>query len=314
MSKQKLINTVRLEGYIYECKLEEKVTGPQSKNPGTTFISGNLDIATDNELTNIVSVHYTYVTEKTAKGQTNRTFEVLKGIIDGKYGNVMAVGKDKAAKVRIDTAIALNDFYNRENELVSAKRNEGGFVQIVEKIAEGENDRNNFRADMVITNVRRIEADEEHNLPEKMILHGCIFDFKKALLPVDFTILKPEAMDYFESLEPSQKNPVFTKIGGKQISQTIVRTYTEESAFGEDSVRTVTTNRKDWIINYAAKETYSFGTDEDCDMTPAFLAEAMQNREVYLATIKQRQEEYNASKGNTTAAPMAAKSDSPFNF
>ena len=125
---------------------------------------------------------------------------------------------------------------------------------------------------------------------------------------------RKEVMDYFESLEPSQKNPVFTKIGGKQISQTIVRTYTEESAFGEDSVRTVTTNRKDWIINYAAKETYSFGTDEDCDMTPAFLAEAMQNREVYLATIKQRQEEYNASKGNVAAAPMAAKSDSPFNF
>ena len=312
--RKNFLNSVRIEGYVYECtKLEEKVSGPNSKNPGTPFIAGILNIATDDEITNIVSIHFTYVTEKTAKGNVNKTYTVLKDIINGKYPNVMTVGKEKAAKVRIDTAIAVNDFYNRDGELVSAKRNEGGFVQIVNKLPEKENDRNHFDADMIITNTRRIEADDEKNLPEKMILHGCIFDFKKSLLPVEFTVLKPAAMDYFESLEPSQKNPVFTRIGGNQISQTVVKTITEESAFDEGMVRTVTTNRKDWIVTYAPKETYSFGADEDCDMTPAFLAEAMQNREVYLATIKQRQDEYNASK-NGVAAPMAAKADSAFNF
>jgi hypothetical protein len=47
-------------------------------------------------------------------------------------------------------------------------------------------------------------------------------------------------------------------------------------------------------------------------MTVAELNEAITNRETYLATIKQRQEEYKASKG---AAPtIAAPAAGAFNF
>ena len=307
---KKCINQTHIEGLLYEHKLELKEAGPKSKNPGTKFISGTVDIATDDAGINIVPVHFTYVTEKTAKGSTNATFTTLMNIIDKKFGTVMANGKDNAVKLRIDSALALNEFYTDRNgteELVSAKRNEGGFVHVADALAEDENTRNTFTCDILITNVTIKEADAEKNLPEKAIIKGAIFDFRNSLMPVEFSAVNPKAIAYFESLEASNKNPTFTKVWGRQVSETVVRTITEESAFGEDSVREVKSSRKDFVITGASKEPYAWDSEET--ITANELAEAIAARETYLATIKQRQDEYKASQ---TAA--ATPSNSGFNF
>ena len=110
--KKALINNTHIEGLLYEHKLEEKVTGPQSKNPGTKYIAGTVDIATDDALTNIVSVHFSYVTPTTAKGTANATYAILADIISGRHASIMGDGAEKAAKLRIDSAIALNEFYS----------------------------------------------------------------------------------------------------------------------------------------------------------------------------------------------------------
>ena len=161
---------------------------------------------------------------------------------------------------------------------------------------------------MLITNVSIKEADEEKNLPEKAIIKGAIFDFRGSLLPVEFSAINPKAIAYFESLDASSKNPTFTKLWGRQVSETITRTITEESAFGEDSVREVKSSRKDFVITGASKEPYEW--DSEDTITANELGEAIANRETYLATMKQRQDEYKASQGGNTAAP----SNSGFNF
>ena len=309
-----MINRTHIEGLIYEHDLQMRESGPNSKNPGTQFIMGNVQIATDDAMTNIVPVHFTYVTATTSKGNPNATFTILSQIIDGTLGSVMANGADSAAKVRIDSAIGLNEFYSDKNgqeELVSAKRNEGGFVHTVAALAEDEASRNTFEADILITNVRIVDADEERNLPEKAIIKGAIFDFRKALMPIEFSAINPNAISYFEGLGASSKEPVFTRVKGRQVSETITRKITEESAFGEASVREVTSNRKDWVINWAQSDPYVW--DDESTITAAELTEAMSNREVYLAGIKQRQDEYKASKGQATAA-TATPAKGAFNF
>ena len=309
-----MINRTHLEGLIYEHDLQMRESGPNSKNPGTQFIMGNVQIATDDAMTNIVPVHFTYVTATTSKGNPNATFTILSQIIDGTLGSVMANGADSAAKVRIDSAIGLNEFYsdrNGQEELVSAKRNEGGFVHTVAALAEDESSRNTFEADILITNVRIVDADEERNLPEKAIIKGAIFDFRKALMPIEFSAINPNAISYFEGLGASSKEPVFTRVKGRQVSETITRKITEESAFGEASVREVTSNRKDWVINWAQSDPHVW--DDESTITAAELTEAMSNREVYLAGIKQRQDEYKASKGQATAA-TATPAQGAFNF
>ena len=312
----KVKNETHIEGYLYEHALEKKVSGEKSKNPGTEFISGTVSIATDEDILNIVPVHFTYVTALTSSGKPNATFATLSNIIDGTYDTVMNGGKDNAAKIRIDSAIGLNEFYSDRSgkeELVSAKRNEGGFVHLVtDGLADDQRNRNTFKCDMLITNVRHIEADEERSLPEKAIVKGAIFDFRTSLLPVEFTAVNPGAISYFEGLDASNANPVFTQIWGRQVSETIVRTITEESAFGEAHVREVRTPHKDWVITGARPEPYVW--DDESTLTAAEVNEAGKAREIMLATLKQRQDEYKASKGAAPAKTINTPTNGNFNF
>ena len=302
--KKTMENVTHIEGILYEHNLESKVSGPNSKTPGTPFISGTISIATDDALTNIVQVHFTYVTPTTSKGSANATYTLLQNIIDGLVGTYMKDGADKAAKLRVDSAIGLNEFYsdrNGKSELVSTKRNEGGFVHLTNTLAEDEKVRNTFKCDMVITGVSHIDGDEEKKLPEKVIVKGAIFDFRKALLPVEFSATNPGAMAYYEGLGASNSEPVFTKVWGRQVSETIVREIREESAFGEDNVREVQTTRKDFVITGGAKDPYPW--DDEEFLTAKELTDAMTQRQTYLATIKQRQDEYKAAKNASIAAP-----------
>ena len=307
-----MINKTHIEGLLYQHTLEVKTSGPNSAKPGTVFISGNVDIATDDAMTNIVTVHYTYVTEKTSKGNANNTYIVLNDIVNGTLGSVMAHGVDNAAKLRIDSAIGLNEFYSDRNgkeELVSAKRNEGGFVHTVQTINEDEKTRNTFDVDMIITGTRTIEADADKNLPEKLILKGAIFDFRNSLLPVELSVLNPRAIDYFNGLDISGNNPTFTRLQGRQVSEVVVREVVEESAFGEPVVKKYPSSRKDWVVTWAATEPYEW--DDESSITAAELKKAMSERETALAAMKQRQDEYKASKGQGQIVAPAAGG---FNF
>ena len=307
---KKIINKTHVEGYLYQHSLELKESGPNSKNPGTVFITGNVDIATDNAMTNIVTVHYTYTTATTSTGKANATFNVLKDIIDGKLCSVMGHGADKAAMITIDSAIGLNEFYSDRNgkeELVSAKRNEGGFAVVKSSLNEDETRRNTFDVDMIITGTRMIEADDEKNLPEKLIIKGAIFDFRNALLPVEFSVLNPNAISYFEGLGVSGSDPVFTRLQGRLVSEVVKTRKVEESAFGEPIVKEFANTRKDYVITWAAAEPYVW--DDESSITATELKKAMTDRETYLATIKQHQDEYKTSK-NQAAAPAAGG----FNF
>lgn len=308
---KKMINTCHIEGYVYEHKLERKVSGPNSKTPNTPFINGTLSIATDEACTNVVSVHFSYVTETTKAGSANATYKLLESIIDGKISSVMGNGKENAGMVRIDSALDLNEWYDKDNNLVSVKRNEGGFLHQTNDLTEDENQRATFEVDMVITNVKRVEADEDKGTPEKVVIRGVVFNFRNAILPMEFSVLHPGAMNYFESLEASSKNPVFTRVKGMQVSRTVSKKVEETSAWGEVTVKEVKSSARDFVINWAQQEPYEW--DDENTILAEELNEAMTNRNVYLAEVKQRQDEYQASKNNTIK-PAAAPTKGTYNF
>ena len=311
---KKMVNRTFISGPVYQHSLELKVSGPDSKAPGTEFITGNLEIATDDAGVNIVPVHFTYTTAIYGKsGKPNDTFNTLKNFITGAYKTIMKDGAENATKVRIDSAIGLNEFYtdrNGKEELVSAKRNEGGFVHVISVLDEDEKKRNTFEVDMLITNVIRIDGDEEKKTNDKVVVKGAIFDFRNSLLPIEFSATNPRAMDYFENLGASTKTPVFTRLKGNQISETIVRQIVEESAFGDPSVREVKNTRKDFVITWASETPYEWDSEET--ITANELREAMAARETALATMKQRNDAYKASRGQASAAAVPAPG--AFNF
>lgn len=309
---RKALNRERVEGRIYDHDLALKtVQNTESKNYGKEFIGGSIDIATDDDNLNIVQVYFTYVTETTSKGNKNATFTALKNIIDnGK--TILNNGADNATMVRIDTALALNDFYtqrNGEEVLVSAKRNNGGFVTIINSLGDADT-RNTFECDMLINGTKYVEADPEKNIAEDyLVVKGAVFDFRNAILPVEFVVRNANGIKYFESLDASPQNMVFTKVWGKINSETIVTRREEESAFGEPSVKEYTRTVREWVITGTSKpdSVYEIG-DAENGITAEEIKKALADREVYLADVKKRADEYQASRnagpvvGDTAAA------------
>lgn len=309
-----LTNRVIVKGRLYDHKLVEKVSGEKSKNPGTSFITGEIMIATDKDCLNVVSIHYTYVTPTTANGKPNRTYNTLKNIVDGSIPTLINAAPNSAeVYVSCDTAIGIIDFPNNDGEWITSKRNEGGFISIV-----NENECSNyaenacFECVAVINGYTRLEPDEEKNLPERMILNCAIFDFRNSLMPIKLTILNPNGMNYIEDQEVSSKNPLLTRVKGTIISTTSTRTIEENGAWGEASVRTVKSSHKDYIVTWMQEVPYEWDTPDT--LTHEELQQMVQNRELYLASEKKRRADYEASLGRANSQSPAALAPGGFNF
>ena len=300
---RKNVNSIHVEGRIYQHTLELKtVQNKESENFGKPFIRGTIEVATDNEGLNIVPVEFTYVAEMTKKGTANKTFTEMKKIVDmGK--TILSDGFENATMVSIDTALAIKDFVASDNSMVSYPVANGGFVTVVSKIQESESERCKFKTDIVITGVNRVDANPEKYIDNDYVSVRCAaFDFRNALLPLELVVKNPGGMAYFESLDVTNANPVYTQVWGVLDFKTISVSVTEESAFGEAAVTKRDRKVKHWTITGASKVPYDFGDEKV--MTSEELVKAMQDREILLADVKKQREEWEAQK-NAAATPSA---------
>ena len=305
---RKNVNSEHIEGRVYQHNLELKtVSNQSSKNFGKQFINGTIEVATDEAGLNVVPVKFLYVTEMTAKGGKNKTYtELMKIITNGKTW--ITDGAADATKVSIDTSLALNDFVASDDTMVSAKENQGGFVTIVGELKEDEAARSTFRTDIVITGFQRVEADSERNIAQDYgVIRGAVFDFRNALLPVEFHVRNPLAINYFESLDITGAEPMYTQVWGNIVNKTESYNKTVESAFGGPAVDVRERKVREWLVTGALKVPYDFGDEKV--MTAEELTKAAQDREVHLAEVRKQREDYLAQKNTSnkafTATPVA---------
>ena len=66
------------------------------------------------------------------------------------------------------------------------------------------------------------------------------------------------------------------------------------------------------LVRYHSRLYYELDTPET--ITVNELNEAVNNREIYLATVRKQREEYKASKNNAAPSPAAAPAKGAFNF
>lgn len=319
---RKNLNTVHIEGRVYQHTLGiKKVKNQSSANFGKPYIGGTLEVATDEEGLNIIPVEFTFVTELTKQGKENRTYTALKTIIEaGKTW--ITDGPEAATKVSIDTSFALNDFVAKDGNMVSLKELNGGFVSIVSALKPNVKERNRFKLDVLITNIATIEADPEKHIDEDyMTVRGAAFDFKNALLPIDFVVRSEGVKKHFESFDDlSVAQPLYTQVYGTLNYKKV--TYTEEvETFGEAIVDTHERKVREWEITAGTKVPYDFG--DESVMTPEEVMKASQDRQIYLAEKKRQREEYleqkNANAGANSFMSAIANNDSsipaaPFKF
>jgi len=299
-------NEELIEGYVFSSDLELKVSGENSKNPGTKYISGNLNVATDEDGLNVIPVHYTYVTEFTKKTDEkgnpikNRTWTALTQIMEGakEKHTWLDGGKDSAMKVRLLTSADTSDYYRQSDDSMQTfQRNEGGFVNIVTDLSKGV--RNRFTLDIMIIGVEDVEADLERKVEEYAKIHAYIFNYKNDMQPFTLIAKSGPAIRYFLSLDASKRNPVYTQVAGTIENTTQVTKKTVESAFGEPSVDVTEKHIREWVINWAKVEPYVIGLDDT--ITADEINEAMNNRELHLAEVKTRAKKFFESQENAFA-------------
>lgn len=313
----KFINSLKIEGYVYGTgsgfdQLSVRVTGENSKHPGTTYIAGNLEIATDEDCLNIITVHYSYVTPTYASGKVNKTYDVLKTIIDNaETKTIMTGGKDNAFKVKCSgISLGINDFIASDGSKVATLRNENGFCELVNVFTEDEDEKHKFTTDMLITKVTRIEADPEKNIDADYAnVSGCVFGFGPKIIPATFVVKNEAGIKYFEDLEASPANPIFTKVWGRINCSITKIVKTEESAFGEAAVQTYDKKVREYVITGTAKVIYDFGDEEV--LTAEDVKEMSQARQTVLAEVQKRFDE--KSNAIATAPTAPSKKAAPKN-
>lgn len=294
-------NDVSVCGYVFDLgqkgrKLQKRVSGPNSKNPGQEFINGQINVATDDEGMNVVTVDFQFVYPTKKDGSPNNVFKVLEDLIED-CDTFEECGTD-ATQVRILGSVAVNDFVNNQGEMVAARMIRGGFIST--DVRRDPTFGATFDTDILIAGVTEREVEDGDDYAQ---IRGYVFNFFGEAIPVTLDAHNPAAINYFMSLDASNSNPVLTEVKGEITSATIERKIEEESAFGDPVVHTVTHSIRSWDIKWARPETYEW--DDESTLTKAEFKEMIMAREERLAAERKRHEEYLASKEGQSGFPAA---------
>lgn len=301
--KTNWINECHVEGYVFSHSLKERICGKNSRTPGQEFISGSIDVATDESATNVVRVAFSFVTPTYKRsGKPNATYEALKTIMNGP--TLETAGPSNALKVRVDGDIECNSFVSsRTNEMVKEQRMRGSFVHIENNVIF--KDFATFKAEMLICNfVCKEQADTGEDVGT---LSGYVFDFKGDLVPVIFDIHNKNGIDYYEKQEISNANRMFDTIQGKIISTTIKKEKEKDldgGAWGEPVVDFTSVPLRSWEVvsssGVVAMDDCEYLTEED-------LKNLVNRHEDNLAFIRKRFNERNKTKEPTAKAATTAE-------
>lgn len=295
MSK-KFVNNVNVAGYVFSHTLQERVS-----RKGVPFISGEVRVATDEDAMNVVPVNFRYVAEfwDAAGTKPNQNYSILQNLI-ANVKTFEEVGS-AATKIRIGGSAGVNDFVTRDGEMASPKRVEGSFVHVNDVREFGAT----FNIDTLITKCIEQEYEDQDSVVH---LSGYMWDFRKAIMPIDFTVRVPGGKDYFLGYDISTKNPLLTNVQGDIVSTVIENVTYTEGAFGDPVAHTTTRTIRGWDVNFASKEPMEF--DDESTLTKKELKQMLDEREEHLAEVKKNHDEYQAQRngnGFATTPKVASK-------
>jgi hypothetical protein len=212
-------------------------------------------------------------------------------------------GRD-AIKVRISGDIEVNDWVNRNGEMVSVRRLGGSFCnrhngQNITKPAE-------FEAEFLANTAMFHEVEDGDDYYE---LKGYVFNWRNELVPTSFSVSSPAGIKAFEDMEITQKEPKLVHIWGKVKTNTIVtqKESDEDLAFGVPAVTTTERTFTSWEV-CSASNPMEF--DDASTITVDEVQKLLADREEHLADVKKRYEE-RQSQGVTNVTP-ASSAEVPF--
>ena len=299
MAKQNFINNVSVRGYVFSHTLQER---DSTRNPGEKIIMGIVNVATDDDALNVVPVNF-FVNEKTKAGKTNATFANLHQII-AENKTYEECGMN-AARVRIQGAIDVNDFYGRDGQLVTGKRVRGSFLHFLnagEAISSDKVPATSFEADVLL---QAAVESESNDGSDYVSLRGFAFNYRGDVLPVTFSVQSEGGKNFFLGEDISAANPYFGKVWGNIKSTVVVSEQEEDSAktaFGAPQVHETSRTFRTWeVVGANVNE----GLGEDT-ITQAELTQKMGERNARLADLAARTQNQNNTAAGRAGFPASA--------
>jgi len=299
LAKQNFINNVSVRGYVFSHTLQER---DSTRNPGEKIIMGIVNVATDDDALNVVPVNF-FVNEKTKAGKTNATFTNLHQII-AENKTYEECGTD-AARVRIQGAIDVNDFYGRDGQLVTGKRVRGSFLHFLnagEAISSDKVPATSFEADVLL---QAAVESESNDGSDYVSLRGFAFNYRGDVLPVTFSVQSEGGKNFFLGEDISAANPYFGKVWGNIKSTVVVSEQEEDSAktaFGAPQVHETSRTFRTWeVVGANVNE----GLGEDT-ITQAELTQKMGERNARLADLAARTQNQNNTAIGRVGFPASA--------
>lgn len=298
---KKMLNNFNVAGYLYQVDLKKNtVKKESSKNFGKSFISGNIEVATDEDITNIIRINFQYVLPQYASGKSNYLYKTLNDFLENRDEyTYIAVGEHKCKRIEVTGKILTNDFYNKDGELISSIQNVGERINAIKGDVYF---KNTFKVDFLATSFVNNSADNK-----KSVVNGYTFNWNGSLNPVRFKLSNEKGIEFFEEQNISPSSPCFGMVNGTITNKSMVvkvQKSDKEAVFGEILVDEQTRQIKEHLIN-AMENTYTIGDGEVLSFEE--INKLKQEREVYLAGQKERQEEYKKQQEEKNNIP-----DSPF--
>ena len=294
-------NSVKIEGILSEIDLK---TGTTNKNGKTIeYIGGSIKVRVtqmiNGQEVDLEIPVYMFSNKLTNAGGPNPAYESINRVMT-EYTSIAAGGIEAADRVRITNGnIRMNEYYNQNGSLNSYPRINASFVTKITDLTKF-NPEASFSAVFVIAAMGPETDREGVALENRFKIRGILPQYGGKVDVVDFYATNPNVIDAVSSYW-SEKDTV--KINGKLNFTSTVEEKMVEVDFGEPRMERRTVSVSELIITGGTQTPLDgeFAYDED------EIATALQERQAYLATLKEKAK-------SKDAAPKAAPAKKGFDL
>lgn len=269
---KKFVNEIKIQGRVFNFgstesrMLQVREAGPNSKNPGSKYMRGELNVAIDDEGKNVVPVWYQYEPElwpskDGGPERENSKYNTLKRLIE-EGACWESNGKDAAPIVSLKCEFETNVYFTQDEQMRTANRVRGGFINTMPSMS-GDKGFATFNVGCVLVNTRL--HDEDNDDSKRLELQGYAFNFRNEVQPFTFNMRNEAGIQYFIDQDISKANPMVTQIWGNINNIIFDREIVKESAFGDPLVEKVSTFIRSYDVTGATNKIYDF--DDESTIT-----------------------------------------------
>lgn len=269
-------NLCTIEGILSEVNLHEDV----SKKTNKTYIMGEVKVKSTaiiagEEIELEIPVRV-FANKEKKDGGLNPAFESIKKLEE--MISIAACGDpDKADRVSFDNAsIQMNEFYGRNEQLVSYPTVRGTFVKKVK--SDNYNPTATFSNVIVVGSLKE-ETDKNGDLTGRLIVKGILPQWGNKVDVVDYIVESEAAKTHISTYW--QKGDT-VRISGIVNFSTTTETETVEMGFGDPQIKHKTRSINELIITAGSQG----ALDAEFAYDSEDISEALARRQAYLTELK----------------------------